>query len=194
MSENLKQMRMNRILGKIKTCKKCPLCEGRCNPVLGEGSLNAEVVFIGEAPGRKEDEAGKPFVGSAGQLLDHLLNGIGLNRETVYISNVIKCRPPANRRPTLEEMVACTPFLEEQLEIIKPRIIVAMGNSAISYFSKKFEIKLAGIWKIHGKTFQIEAPWGKATLLVTFHPAAALYNKALEKILEDDFRKLSTLF
>ncbi|MBS7619352.1 uracil-DNA glycosylase [Candidatus Bathyarchaeota archaeon] len=184
---------MNKILEKIKTCMECSLCEGRCKPVLGEGNLNSELVFIGEAPGRKEDEVGRPFVGSAGQLLDRLLFGIGLSRKAVYISNVVKCRPPDNRRPTIEEMEACTPFLEEQLEIIKPKIIVAMGNSAISFFSKKFGFKVIGMWRIHGKIFQVEAPWGKVILFATFHPAAALYNKDLEKILEDDFKKLSTL-
>jgi len=193
MDENLKQQLMNKILEKIKACTECPLCKGRCKPVLGEGNLNSELVFVGEAPGRKEDEVGIPFVGAAGQFLDRLLFRIGLSREAVYISNVVKCHPPDNRRPVMKEIEACTPFLEEQLEIIKPKIIVAMGNSAISFFSKKFGFKVIGMKRIHGKTFQIEAPWGKVTLLVTFHPAAALYNKDLEKIIEKDFKKLLTL-
>ena len=160
---------------------------------MGEGNLDAAVAFIGEAPGRREDEMGRPFVGAAGQLLDCLLRGIGLGRGDVYIGNVLKCRPPNNRRPRVEEVEACTPHLERQLEIIEPNVIAPMGNSAIGYIMSWFGLEPTYIGQIHGRHFGAEAPWGGVVLFPLYHPAAALYNKELEGVLEEDFEALRRL-
>lgn len=160
---------------------------------MGEGNLNATVVFIGEAPGRREDETGRPFVGAAGQLLERLLHQIGLRRCDVYIGNVVKCRPPDNRRPRAEEIKACAPHLEMQLKIIEPMVIAPMGNSAIGYLMRRFGLTPAYIGRIHGKQFEVDAPWGRIVLVPLYHPAAALYLKDLEGVLEEDFESLRRL-
>lgn len=188
-----KQERMERVRQEVKSCRRCGLCEGARNPVVGEGNLDSNVVFIGEAPGRREDETGRPFVGAAGKLLDQLLKAIGLRREDVYIGNVVKCRPPDNRRPKPSEMEACTPHLVEQLDIIRPRVIVAMGNSAIAYFWSKFGLKTASMGELHGKDFEVNMPWGRVVLFACYHPAAALYNVELERVLEKDFQALADI-
>lgn len=134
-------------------------------------------MFVGEAPGRHEDEAGLPFVGRAGKLLDDLLGGIGLSRRDVFITSVLKCRPPKNRLPTSEEVEACTPYLLSQIEIISPRIICSLGNVATRFFSKKTE---------RGKSFQ----WKGRIVFPTYHPAAALYNPVLKRALVKDFENI----
>jgi len=155
--------------------------------------MDAEVMFVGEAPGRREDETGRPFVGAAGRLLDSLLDHIGLRRENVYIGNVVKCRPPNNRRPRSEEIRVCAPHLEKQLEIIEPKILAPMGNSAIDYLMRRFGLKLASIGQVHGKKFEVEAPWGRVFLFPLYHPAAALYMKDLERVLVEDMEALGRL-
>ena len=188
-----KEERMKKISEEVLHCRLCGLCEGRRNPVVGEGNLDATVVFIGEAPGRREDETGRPFVGAAGQLLDRLLHHIGLERGDVYIGNVVKCRPPNNRRPRAEEIEACAPHLERQLEIIEPRVIAPLGNSAIGHLMRRFELTPAYIGRVHGKQSEVEAPWGQLVLVPLYHPAAALYLKDLERVLEEDFESLRCL-
>lgn len=160
---------------------------------MGEGNLNATVAFIGEAPGRREDETGRPFVGAAGRLLDCLLSNIGLGRGDVYIGNVLKCRPPNNRRPLLEEARACAPHLDRQLEIIEPRVIAPMGNSAIGHLMRRFGLTPAYIGRIHGRHFEAETSWGLVTIAPLYHPAAALYNIDLERVLKEDFESLRIL-
>ena len=184
---------MKKLDEEVSNCQLCGLCEGRQNPVLGEGSLDATVMFIGEAPGRKEDEMGRPFVGSAGRVLDRLLDHIGLGREHVYIGNVVKCRPPYNRRPRSKEVEACSPHLERQLEIIEPDIVAPMGNSAIRHLMKRFGLNPSPIGKIHGKPCEVEAPWGRVVLLPMYHPAAAIYRRRLERVLEEDFESLKRI-
>lgn len=193
MTPNSKAERMRRLSEEVLDCRRCGLCDGRRNPVVGEGTLDATVVFIGEGPGRREDETGRPFVGAAGRLLDRLLHNIGLGRGDVYIGNVVKCRPPNNRRPRPEEIRACAPHLERQLEIIQPRVVAPMGNSALGYLMRRFGLTPASIGKVHGRHFEVESPWGRVVLFPLYHPAAALYVKDLERVMEEDFESLGRL-
>jgi len=155
---------MDKIKKQILNCKKCALWKTRKNPVVGEGNEKAKIVFCGEAPGRQEDEQGRPFVGRAGKILDELLCSINLKREDVYILNVLKCRPVTedmrNRAPSDEEISACAPYLNQQIYQIRPRVICALGNYAASFIFKRFHIedRLEGISKIHGKVFRLKSP------------------------------------
>lgn len=151
------------------------------NPVMGHGNPNSKIVFVGEAPGQKEDEQGIPFVGQAGKLLEELLGTIGFKREDVYITNVVKFRPPENRDPTPEEKEACLPFLQMELSIIKPTVIVPLGRHALTQFFTKMSITDA-----HGKAHTV----GNMTVFPIYHPAAALHNPGLRTALFDDFAAL----
>ncbi|HET6498217.1 MAG TPA: uracil-DNA glycosylase, partial [Coriobacteriia bacterium] len=152
----------------IGDCHRCRLGETRTRLVFGVGRPDAEVMFIGEAPGRNEDLKGEPFVGTAGVLLDELLGSIGLGRDDVYIANILKCRPPGNRDPQSDEIETCTPFLREQVRLVAPRIIVTLGN-----FATKFVLRTeTGITRLRGST----RPAGRFTVLPVYHPAAALYD------------------
>ncbi len=176
----------------ILNCKKCPLWKTRNNPVLGEGSLNDGIMFIGEAPGFNEDKQGKPFVGRAGEVFDELLNSIDLKRERIYITNVLKCRPPNNRNPSQEEIKTCSPYLNEQIEIIKPKIICCLGNFATDYILKKFDLKdkIQGISKIHGNVFNVSTLNGTIKIIPIYHPAVATYDPNMLKILKKDFENI----
>ncbi len=166
----------------IKDCTRCPLGETRTNLVLGVGSEDAEVMFVGEAPGFHEDKQGIPFVGPAGQLLDQLLGSIGLERPQVYIANTLKCRPPDNRDPMPEELETCTPFLIKQIDLIKPRIICTLGNHATKILLKTS----TGITQLHGKMMRK----GGLAYVPLFHPAAALHKPPLKSVLIEDFQRL----
>lgn len=185
-----KEELMEALKGEIMSCDRCGLCPGASRKVIGEGSLYADVVLVGEAPGRKEDEQGRPFVGSAGKLLDRLLGGAGLAREGVYITNIVKCRPPKNRRPKRAEVEACSGHLERQLEIIEPRVVAPMGNSAIECFFEKFKLEPISIGDAHGKPIRAKFSWGDAIVFPLYHPAAAIYNGRLLGELEDDIAAL----
>ena len=163
-------------------CQRCALADGRHNVVFGVGSRDAEVLFVGEGPGENEDLQGEPFVGAAGEDLNGILSLAGLKREDVYIANVLKCRPPGNRNPRPEEVLACSPFLREQIRSIWPDIIVTLGNPA-THFVLKTEI---GITKLRGRFHQM----GHFVVMPTFHPAAALRNPAWQELLEEDFKML----
>ncbi len=182
---------MEEIVKEILECKKCELWRSRRNPVPGEGSLDAKIMFIGEAPGYWEDVKGKPFVGAAGKLLDKLLAGIGLSREEVFIGNILKCRPPGNRDPQPEEVRACTPYLDRQIRIIRPKIIVTLGRYASAYIFSKAGISFSGISKVHGKIYHADVLDLDVTLIPMYHPAVALYNAKLKSALEEDFRILA---
>lgn len=151
------------------------------NPVPGDGNPRSEVVFIGEAPGEQEDKQGRPFVGNAGKLLSELLETIGLKREDVYITNVVKFRPPENRDPTPEEKEACMPFLMAELSIIKPKVVVPLGRHALAHFFTGITIGEA-----HGKPHVLR----DMTVFPIYHPAAALHNPGLRQALKDDFAAL----
>ena len=147
-------------------CTRCGLAGGRTQVVYGSGRHDADLLFVGEGPGFHEDQQGIPFVGAAGQLLNRMLAEVGIRREDVYIANVVKCRPPGNRDPLPEEITACTPWLEEQLALIDPRVIVTLGN-----FATRFVLNAqVGITKVRGQRF----PVGGRTVIPTFHPAAIL--------------------
>lgn len=176
----------------ITNCRKCRLAESRTRAVPGEGSLNAKIMFIGEAPGRSEDEAGRPFVGAAGKLLNELLHSNGLRREEVFITNVVKCRPPENRDPLEDEIYSCSYFTNTIIQLIQPSIIVTLGNHAGRYV---IEIlggsRWYGVSRMRGNTYNITL-FGKETLVIpTYHPAAALYNPAPRKLLEEDFKLIA---
>ncbi len=153
--------------GEAATCTRCRLAAGRTQVVYGVGSPRADLMFIGEAPGYHEDRQGEPFVGAAGQLLTRLLEGIGLRREDVYICNVLKCRPPGNRDPYPDEVEACTPWLEEQIRLVDPRVIATLGNFATRYVLGR----PTSISRVRGQRF----PWRGRLVIPTFHPAAVLH-------------------
>jgi len=165
----------------VITCTKCELCKDRMNAVPGKGSKNSKIIFIGEAPGRSEDRIGEPFVGAAGKKLSIALEYAGISRDSVYITNVVKCRPPKNRVPKQEERDSCSQHLKSEIELIKPKIICIMGNTA-------FNSLLGGnnITKNHGK---IVTKKGKQYFLMV-HPAAAIYNQDLLEMLKKDMKKL----
>jgi len=169
----------------IKDCERCALSKSRTKLVFGSGSSDADIIFIGEAPGYYEDKQGIPFVGAAGKLLDELLEGVGLKRSQVYIANVLKCRPPNNRDPLADEIETCKPYLLKQIEIIKPKIICPLGNFATRLILEKN----VGISKVHGQKFQVK----DSVVFPIFHPAAALHQPAIRKPLEEDFVKLKKL-
>lgn len=170
---------------KILLDKVCPeLAESATQLVFGDGSPDTDIVFIGEAPGKNEDIQGKPFVGAAGKFLNELLSMIKLDRLDVYITNIVKYRPPLNRDPLPEEKAAFLPYLEEQLEIIKPKLIVTLGRHSMNCFLPGLQIS-----NVHGQPKRLK---GKVYLPL-FHPAAALYNGSLRKTLIDDFLKIPTI-
>jgi DNA polymerase len=173
----------------IADCTKCALAQGRTQVVFGSGSPTAELMFVGEAPGFHEDKQGVPFVGAAGQLLSKLLAGIGLERDEVYIANVLKCRPPGNRDPQPEEIEACEPHLWKQIELIQPKLICTLGNFATKLLSGK----PAGITQVHGRPQDVTLGGNPVTLYPIFHPAAALYTPRMLQVLQDDFARIPEL-
>lgn len=176
----------------IRNCNKCELYKTRKNPVVGEGPLNAKIMFVGEAPGHNEDLTGHPFCGASGKILDELLNSISLKREDIYITNIIKCRPPQNRNPLENEIKACAPYLNRQILIVKPEIICTLGNFALEYIFGKFGLKHEKISLIHGKVFEVSNLAGSRKIIPLYHPATAIYNKNLKEVLLKDFRILKT--
>ncbi len=170
-------------------CTRCRLAEGRTQVVFGVGDPNADLMFVGEAPGFHEDQQGYPFVGAAGKLLDKLLAGIGLDRESVYIANVLKCRPPGNRDPQPDEIDACEPHLFRQLELIEPKLVATLGNFATKLLSGKPD----GITRVHGTPQEASVGGRTVTLYPIFHPAAALYTPAMLRTLEEDFARIPAL-
>jgi DNA polymerase len=168
----------------VRVCTKCELHEERKNAVPGDGNAKAKIMFFGEAPGREEDLQGKPFVGAAGRLLTQLLNSIGLRREDVYITNIVKCRPPENRPPRVSEISACSNYLKRQINVINPRLLCPMGNVAL----KVFLGKNASISRVHGQL--ISKTEGQA-IFPLYHPAAALYTARFKSVLKEDFRRIA---
>jgi len=181
---------MNLVAAEARSCQKCPLWETRKNVVVGAGSLDTDIVLVGEAPGRREDETGLPFVGSAGKRLDGVLEKAGFSREDLFIANILKCRPPGNRRPKKAEVEICEGYLMRQLEIIEPHIVGAMGNSAWGYFCSRFGVGERPISEVHGRVYDVDASWGSIKLIPLFHPAAAIYRRHLLSVLEEDMKKL----
>ena len=167
------------IAAEVIVCTKCSLC----NP-------NAHVIFIGEAPGFSEDVKGKPFVGDAGKFLDTLLSEIGFLRENVFIGNVLKCRPPKNREPLPQEIQTCTPYLDRQIQIIQPKVIVTLGNYSTAHIFSKANLPFSSITQTHGKFYEASVLGLPITVFPTFHPAAALYSAKYKEEISNDFQKL----
>ena len=168
----------------IAACRDCELALQRTKVVPGEGAEEADLFFIGEAPGWHEDQQGRPFIGPAGQFLDQLLASIGLQRAQVYIANVIKCRPPQNRDPLPTEIQACSKWLDRQVEIVRPKIIITLGRYSLArYFSGE------SIGKIHGKPRKV----GEVIYYPMYHPAAALHQGSLRQIIEEDMLRIPQL-
>jgi DNA polymerase len=165
----------------VSTCSKCNLCKGRTKAVPGEGSLNAKVLFIGEGPGFHEDRQGRPFVGPAGQFLDELLESINLKRSDVFITNVVKCRPPNNRDPLPEEIAACNGYLDRQIAALKPRVIVTLGRFSMAKFFGSEKISA-----IHGRARKKDG----YICIAMYHPAAGLHQNSLKDTIREDFKKI----
>ncbi|MGH1521688.1 MAG: uracil-DNA glycosylase [Nitrosopumilus sp.] len=176
MSQKLKQIKQN-----VIECTKCDLCKTRTNSVPGKGNSQSDVIFVGEAPGRNEDQNGEPFIGAAGKKLSTALEEAGMSREDIYITNVVKCRPPNNRIPNSNERDTCMQYLEEEITIIKPKIICILGNTAFNSILGGSEIT-----KFRGKIVRKD----NQLYFLTIHPAATIYNQKLIDVLKDDIVKL----
>lgn len=190
---------LEKVKSEVLVCQKCPLYiereENRFFAVPGEGNSRARIIFIGEAPGLNEAKTGRPFCGAAGNILDELLESAGIKREEVYITNIVKDRPPDNRNPKPEEITACSPYLDRQIKEIKPEVICTLGNFSTSYIMEKYGLKeeIQGISKIHGKVFEVENLFGKIKITPLYHPAVVTYNANMKKVLEEDFKILKNL-
>ena len=171
------------------SCTLCTLAEGRTQVVFGSGSPDADLMFVGEAPGFHEDQQGIPFVGQAGKLLDRLLEGIGLTRADVFVANVLKCRPPGNRDPLPEEIAACEPHLFRQIELLEPKLVATLGNFATKLLSGR----PTGITRVHGHEQEVTLGTRTVLLYPLYHPAAALYTPSMLKVLEEDFARIPAL-
>ena len=177
----------------VQNCRKCSLWKNRKHAVFGEGPADADIFLIGLGPGYNENLQGRPFVGAAGKLLDKLLKFAGLERSSIYISNVVKCYLPDNRA-TEEQINICTSnYLDKQLNIIRPKIIIPLGNIATQYLFGKFSLEQAPMNKIHGQVFVISNLFFNAKIIPMYHPAAALRNPGLNEILEADWKNLAGL-
>jgi len=175
---------LSELYTEMALCEECELSGNRTRVVPGEGSEDADILFIGEAPGFYEDQQGRPFVGPAGHLLDELLRSIGLRREDVYIANIVKCRPAANRDPLPQEVVACRRWLDRQIELIQPKVIVTLGRYSLARFFPG-----ESIGKVHGTARKKEG----ITYFSMYHPAAALHQQSLRKTIEEDMLKIPSL-
>ncbi|MGB8816179.1 MAG: uracil-DNA glycosylase [Minisyncoccia bacterium] len=190
---------MKRIENEVLNLKKSTLykyrTENKYFPVIGEGSHNAKILFVGEAPGRNEAKIGRPFCGSAGKILDELLAFVNIPRENIYITNIVKDRPQENRDPTPKEIEIYGPFLDRQINIIQPSTIVALGRYSMGYIMKKFGLhsKIEPIGKIHGKSYDTETNYGKIKIIILYHPCVAVYNYSKINDLKKDFKILKKI-
>lgn len=188
--------KLRQIKDEVLNFKDSPLYVERVKnkvfPVIGEGSHEASIMFIGEAPGKNEAASGRPFCGAAGKVLDKLLESVGIDRKSVYITNIVKDRPPFNRDPLPEEISAYAPFLDRQIDIIQPQIIVTLGRFSMAYIMTKLglESQLAPISKLHGQIFEAQANHGSIKILPLYHPAVAIYNRSSLETLTKDFQVL----
>jgi DNA polymerase len=180
----LTQESLEDIHAEVRQCTRCNLHRGRTHAVPGAGPEDAEVMFVGEAPGFHEDQQGIPFVGAAGRFLDELLDKAGIDRANVYITNVIKCRPPANRDPQEAEIAACSPYLDRQIDAIAPKVIVTLGRYSMAQAFPNEKIS-----SVHGRPRQV----GDRVYFPMYHPAAALHQPSLRSTVEADFKKLRDL-
>ncbi len=191
-----KQVLMTELRDEVFALTTSPLYAERTKhnacPVIGEGDLNASIMFIGEAPGKNEALTGKPFCGASGKILDELLASINLPRESVYVTNIAKDRPPLNRDPTPEEITAYGPFLDRQINIIEPKVLATLGRYSMKYIMERFSLfkDLGPISELHGKTFKAKTNYGEITIVPLYHPAVAVYNNKTKDTLKTDFAVL----
>ena len=183
---------LDAVASEVIACTKCPLWKSRKNAVPGVGNPEARIMLIGEAPGVSEDAKGEPFVGTAGKLLDTLLSQIELSREQVFITNIVKCRPPRNRQPKPLEIETCTPYLNRQILTIQPEFIVTLGRHSTAYIFSKATLPFNSITQAHGKPQKTTVLGLPLTIFPTYHPASALYTPEHKKVLEHDFQSLKT--
>jgi len=179
------QQKLAKLAEQVNACQRCPLYKDATQGVAGEGSASADIMFIGEGPGKEEDKQGRPFCGAAGKFLDVMLESIALSRETVYIANVVKHRPPNNRDPLPTEVEACWPYLEAQIKIIEPKIIAVLGRHSMA----RFLPNLGTISELHGRAFKRD----DRIYVALYHPAVALYNGSMRQVLLEDFKKLQLI-
>jgi len=190
---------LKKLKDEVADLKESPLYDIRKNndwlPVIGEGSHNAKIVLVGEAPGKNEAEQGRPFCGASGRVLDELLKYAGLNRTGVYITNIVKDRPPKNRDPRPEEIKIYAPFLDRQINIIKPKIIITLGRFSSAYIMNRFGLEkiFTSMGEVHGKVFTFEAEYGEVKIVPMYHPAAALYGSGTKKLMEKDFKNVRSI-
>ncbi|MCC6030592.1 MAG: uracil-DNA glycosylase [Desulfurococcales archaeon] len=174
------------LIEEIKKCRRCPLHQNRTNAVPGEGSVNSDIMIIGEAPGANEDLSGRPFVGAAGTLLRKILREIGFDEEKIYITNVVKCRPPGNRKPNKDEIDACSPYLRRQIIYIKPKIIIALGNVAGEWIFREAGLQWDSISRNRGRIYEANLYGMKISVIPSFHPSAVIRGSVDEDILRKD--------
>ncbi|MBI3632767.1 MAG: uracil-DNA glycosylase [Candidatus Vogelbacteria bacterium] len=190
---------LKKIKNELLVFKKSPLYKFRTDnkyfPVIGEGSHFAKIMLVGEAPGKNEALQGRPFCGASGRVLNQLLESSGIKREDVYITNIVKDRPPENRDPTAEEKDMYAPFLDRQIEIIQPKVIAALGRHSMEYLMMRFNLtpKLEPISQAHGKAFETKASYGQIYIVALYHPAASIYNIHLRPTLVEDFKIINSL-
>ncbi len=185
MDVQAKADRIQRLRQQIAVCQRCALHETRTNTVPGEGAVNADIMFIGEAPGRNEDQQGKPFVGRAGDIFDKLLASVSLSRDDIYLCNILKCRPPNNRNPLAGEIKACVGSLDIQIQVVDPQVIGTLGNFATMYVLEKFGVPLKKISELAGTIVDVDSPFGPKKIVPLFHPAVATYSpKKIDTLLE----------
>ncbi len=195
MTTNERQRQLDDVAAAVTELTESPLYEYRVEneyrPVIGEGNIEATIMFVGEAPGKKEAEQGRPFVGAAGKLLSELLESIDLSREAVYITNIVKDRPPKNRDPRQGEIDLYAPFLLQQIEIIQPRVIAPLGRFSMEFILDRFGL-YAGqkISQVHGTLIEAEAAYGPLAIVPLYHPAASFYNRSLKEALLADIQML----
>ena len=196
---NNRTEQLKKIRDEIWKLTSSPLYEFRTQnnyyPVIGEGSHSAQIIFIGEAPGRNEAKTGRPFCGAAGRKLDILLESVDIKRQDVYVTNIVKDRPPDNRDPSAEEIELYSPFLVRQLNIIKPQVVVALGRFSMDFIMRLFDLEkeIQPISILHGKVFDAKAPYGNIKVIPLYHPAVAVYNSNMLPVLKKDFRILRQL-
>lgn len=188
-----KQQDMEMIAKCITTCTCCELYKTRKHAVVGSGSIDSPLFFIGEAPGYHEDMQGEPFVGQAGKVLDELLTSIGLKRNDIYITNILKCRPPHNRNPFKSEISACTRHLDKQLACIRPKVLVSMGNFATAFLFEKFGLPYTKISDVCGKVYQVTTLSSTAIIVPLYHPAVATYDPSKKAQLHKDMKSLKNI-
>ncbi len=190
-TEQMKEIK-NEILGLKKSPLYVERIKNKVLPVIGEGSHDAQIMFIGEAPGKNEALTGRPFCGASGRVLDELLNSINLKREDVYVTNIVKDRPTSNRDPSLEEIKIYGPFLDRQIEIIQPKVIATLGRYSAEYIMKRFGLadQIETIGKMRGKIFKTKTSYGEVIIIPLLHPAVALYNSFSRDDLKEDFKSL----